>query len=367
MKRLKAAVIGIGFIGEAHVEALKRVPYVDVDAIVSTTDAAGKAAKLDVPHYFTNYKEMIKVCRPDCIHICTPNHLHMEIALYALAKGIHVVCEKPMALNAEEARIMQKAARESGLVHAVNFHNRYYPMVHNLRNMVQDGELGEIYAVHGGYLQDWLLYDTDFNWRMLSQKSGRTRAISDIGTHWVDLAEYVIGQKVTEVFAEFKTVHPKRKKVTSRGEEEFPVDTEDLAYIMLRFDGGAIGNGAISMVFSGKKNQTTLLVSGSKMSAEWDNENVERLELGYRETPNGVLFKNPKMAHPNTAPVMSYPAGHTEGFPDAFKQNFAAIYGAIRGEQPANPFADFTDGLHQMEICDSLFESAQTGRWVKLE
>lgn len=366
MKRLKAAVIGIGFIGEAHVEALKRIPYVDVTAIVCKTGGKEKAARLDVPNYFEDYKEMIEVCRPDCIHICTPNHLHMEAALYAFSHGIHVVCEKPMALNAEEARIMEKAAKESGLVHAINFHNRYYPAVHNLRNMVRDGALGEIYAVHGGYLQDWLLYDTDFNWRIVSEHSGKTRAISDIGSHWIDLAEYVTGQRVTEVFAEFKNVHPKRILKGSEGKKEIEVDTEDLAYIMLRFDGGAIGSGAISTVFSGKKNQTTLLVSGSEMSAEWDNEKVERLLLGHRNEANRIWSKDPKMAHADTVPVISYPAGHTEGFPDAFKHNFAAVYAAIRGEMPVQPFATFADGCHQMEICDKLWESARTGQWVKL-
>jgi len=366
MNRLKVGVIGVGFIGEAHVEALKRVPHVDVVAIVDGVGAKEKAEKLDVPNYFADYREMIKVCKPDCIHICTPNNTHMEISLYAFERGIHVVCEKPMARNAEEAKIMLEAAEKSGLVHAINFHNRYYPATHNLRNMIKDGELGNIYTVHGGYLQDWLLYDTDFNWRIISQNSGKTRAISDIGSHWIDLAEYVIGQKVTEVFAEFKNVFPKRKQITPEGYNEIDVDTEDLAYIMLRFDGGAIGNAVISTIFAGKRNQTTLSVSGSKISVEWDNEKLSDLYIGCRDEANRILTKDPKQAHADTASIISYPAGHMEGFPDAFKQNFIAIYNAIRGKTPANPFATFADGLHQMEICDKLFESAQTGKWLKL-
>jgi len=366
MKRIRVGVAGVGFIGEAHVEALKRTPYVDVVAIAEKYGAKEKAEKLDVPYYFEDYKEMIDTCDLDSIHICTPNDTHMDAALYAFEHGLHVICEKPMARDSNEARIMLDAAEKSGKVHAINFHNRFYPMMHNLRNMIKDGELGDIYAVHGGYLQDWLLYETDFNWRITSKQSGKTRAISDIGSHWIDLAEYVIGQKVTEVFAEFKCVYPTRRQMTAEGWKEVDVDTEDMAYILLRFDGGAIGSGVISTMFSGKKNQTTLLVSGSKMSAEWDNEKLEQLLLGCRDEINRLMLKNPKLCHEKSASVISYPAGHMEGFPDAFKQNFIAIYEAIRGETPPKPFATFEDGLHQMIICDKLYESAQTGKWIKL-
>lgn len=366
MERLKVGVIGVGFIGAAHVEALKRMPYVDVVAIVDGDRAAEKAQTLDVPNYFEDHREMIEVCKPNCIHICTPNHLHKEIALYAFEHGIHVICEKPLARNANEAREMLDAAEKSGLVHAVNFHNRFYPVTHHLRNMVRDGDLGKIYSVHGSYLQDYLLYDTDFNWRTVSKNGGKTRAVSDIGSHWIDLAEYVIGQKVTEVFAEFKQVFPVRKRPVGDGVEEVDVDTEDFAYIMLRFDGGAVGNAAISQIFAGKKNQTTLLVSGSEMAAEWDNEKLSDLSLGHRNEANGLLTKDPKLMPPQTAPIITYPSGHMEGFPDAFKHNFIAIYNAIRGKKSGNPFATFADGLHQMEICDKLYESAHTGTWVKL-
>ncbi|MCP1111154.1 Gfo/Idh/MocA family protein [Ohessyouella blattaphilus] len=366
MRRLKAAVIGVGFIGEAHVEAIRRVPYVDVVAIVDGFNAKEKAQKLDVENCFADYKEMIEVCEPDCIHVCTPNHTHMEIALYAFEHGIHVICEKPMAMNAKEAEVMLKAAKASGLVNALNFHNRYYPATHNLRNMVRAGELGEIFSVQGGYLQDWLLFDTDFSWKVMSQQVGKTRAVADIGSHWIDLCEYVIGHKVVEVFAEFKKVHPTRKQKTANGYEEIEVDTEDLAYILLRFDNDVIASGAISTVFSGKKNQTTLLVSGAKMSVEWDNEKLENLQMGYRDRPNSVWSKNRDMADANTAPIISYPAGHMEGFSDAFKQNFTAIYDAIRGKEPANPFATFEDGLHLMKICDKLFESSRSRQWEKV-
>lgn len=366
MERIRAAVIGMGFIGVAHVEALRRVPYVDVVAIVDQFGAEQKAESLGVPEWFTDYREMMDKCHPDCVHICTPNNTHMEIALAAFEKGINVVCEKPIARNAEEAQIMVDAAKKSGLICAVNFHNRYYPIPYQMRQMVKSGELGEVFHVQGGYLQDWLQYRTDFSWKILSEQCGRTRATADLGSHWIDLAEYVIGQKVTEVFAEFKTIYPTRTQMTDKGPREVQIDTEDLSSVMLRFDGGAIGNATFSAVFAGKKNQTVLQVAGTKSSLEWDNERLNDLLIGHRSEPNSILTKDPSLVDSETASIIAYPGGHAEGFPDAFKQNFTAIYSAIRGGKPTNPFATVEDGLHMMKICDALYESAHSGKWVKL-
>ena len=366
MDRIKVGVIGVGFIGAAHVEALKRIPGVDVVAIIDSYNVASKAETLDVPRYFEDYREMIEVCKPDCVHICTPNNTHKEISLYAFEHRIHVVCEKPMARNTQEASEMLEAAKKSGLIHAINFHNRFYPVPHQLRNMVIDGELGKIFSVHGDYLQDCFFYDTDFNWRVTSQNSGKTRVIADIGSHWIDLAEYVTGQRVTEVFAEFQIVYPRRKQKRADGYNEIEVDTEDSAYIMLRFENGTVGNAVISQMVAGKKNRITMIISGSEMSAEWESEKVSDLNLGYRSEANRVLTKDPTLMRPETAPIVSYPGGHIEGFPDAFKQNFIAVYSAIRGMKSSNPYATFEDGLNQMIICDKLYESSNTGAWVKL-
>lgn len=366
MKRLKAAVVGMGFIGVAHVEALRRIPYVDVVAIVDTFGAEEKAARLGVPMGFADYRKMMDVCKPDCVHICTPNSMHMEVVMEAIRRGIHVVCEKPMARNAEEAQKMLDAIRETGLVGALNFHNRFYPIPYRMRRMVENGELGQVYHVQGGYLQDWLQHKTDFSWKLLSDYCGKTRATADLGSHWIDLAEYVTGQKVTEVFAEFKTVYPQRTQMTETGPRDVDIDTEDFSCILLRFDGGAVGTATFSAVFSGKKNQTVLQVAGTEGSLEWDNERVNDLLIGHRDAPNGMLTKDPSLVDGDTASIISYPGGHAEGFPDAFKQNFTAIYRAIRGESSAAPFATFEDGLHVMKICDALYESAHSGRWVAI-
>ena len=310
---------------------------------------------------------MIETVMPHSNHSCTPNVTHKEIAVYALEHGVNVICEKPMARNTEEAEEMVRAAEKSGCINAVNLHNRFYPANHQLRNMIRDGELGKIYGVHGGYLQDCFTTEEDCNWRMLSANGGLTRVTSDIGSHWIDLAEYVLDSPVKEVFAEFQTVIPKRRMMQGGEMKEIEVDTEDTAYVTFRFENGAIGSAVFSQVYQGRKNQTTLKVSGSEMAAEWDSERIGDLWFGSRNRPNALWTKDPALAHPATVPVISYPGGHVEGFPDAFKQNFTAIYGAIRGEKPTNPYATFKDGLHLMKIMDKIYESAKCGSWIGVD
>ncbi len=367
MKTLRTAVIGLGFIGAVHVEQIRRIPYVEVVAVVDAFGAEERAKQMGVPAAFSDYKEMMDTVKPDCVHICTPNFMHREIALAAFERGINVVCEKPMAMNAEEAQEMADAAKKSGCIGALNFHNRYYPIPYRMRRMVENGDLGDVFAVQGGYLQDWLQYETDFSWKLLSAKCGKTRVTADLGSHWMDLAEYVSGQKITEVFAEFKTIYPIRINQTPDGIESVPIDTEDFSYVIVRFENGAIGNAQFSGVFSGKKNQTVLQVAGTKASMEWDNEKVNDLLIGHRSAPNELLTKDSGLVDESTATIINYPGGHAEGFSEAFKQNFTAIYNVIRGEKLTNPFATFDDGLHVMKLCDALYESSQTGNWVRVE
>lgn len=367
MRRLKAAVIGSGFIGGAHVDALKRVPGVDVVALVDIFDAQKKAEALDVPQGFADYKEMIEKLHPDCIHICTPNSTHREIALYAIEHGVNVICEKPMARNAAEAKEMVDAARKAGLVCAVNFHNRFYPANAQLHSMAKNGEFGKINGVHGGYLQDCFSLETDFNWRMLSKNGGTTRVTSDIGSHWIDLSEYILGSKVKQVFAEFRTDLPVRKVTKDGVTTDVTVDTEDTSYLMFRYENGAVGSAVFSQAYQGKKNQTKIKISGTKISAEWDSESIGDLWIGYRNEPDRIWTKDMALANGDVKPLVVYPGGHVEGFPDAFRQNFTAIYTAIRGEQPAEPFATFEDGLHAMKVLDAAYESAQKGTWVNVD
>jgi predicted dehydrogenase len=379
MKRFRVGVVGIGFIGAVHVEQLRRLGNVDVVALVKTNDPQGKANALSVPKGYSDYKEMIDRENLDCVHVCTANNSHFEIADYALDKGIHVVCEKPLTLGAADAEKLVKKAKEKGLVNAVNYNYRFYAMAYQMREMIRSGELGEVYTVHGGYLQDWLYLDTDYNWRLEPELSGDSRAFSDIGTHWLDLVGFVTGLKATEILADFATFHKTRKKPLKPVEtfsgmalrpEDYktvPIATEDYATVLFHFENGARGCCNISQVLAGRKNQVLLSIGGSKCALPWDSENSNCLWVGRRETMNGELVKDPSILKPATVAVTGYPGGHVEGFPESFKQNFIKIYKAIaEGKQTEGEYATFEDGYKEMIFCEKVVQSAKEGRWVKM-
>lgn len=239
MKRFRVGVIGVGFIGAVHIEQLRRLGNVDVVAVAVHSRPQDKADKLCVPKGYSDYREMIDKENLDCVHICTPNNTHYEMAMYALEHGVNVVCEKPMTTTVEEAAKLRAFAEEKGLINAMNFNCRFYPMAYRMRQMVRSGEAGGIYTVHGGYLQDWLYYDTDYSWRLEPEASGESRAFADIGSHWIDLVEFITGLRVTEVLADFEIFHKTRKKplkaietysgMALRPEDyaEVPISTED--------------------------------------------------------------------------------------------------------------------------------------------
>jgi len=378
-KSLKAGIIGVGFIGAAHIEQLRRLGNVEVIALADDADAQKKAEALHVPHSYECYKELIDNHQLDCVHICTPNNSHYEIAMYAMERGIHVVCEKPMTTTVDEAEKLLSFAKEKKLIHAMNFNCRFYPMVFQMREMIKSGELGDVYTIHGGYFQDWLFYNTDYNWRLEPELSGESRAFADIGSHWLDLVEFVTGLKVVEVLADFETFHKTRKKpkkaidtysgMALRPEdyEEVPINTEDYATVLFHLDNGAHACCNITQVFAGRKNQMVVAIAGSKSSLHWDSELSNELWIGRRDTANGQLVKDPSILAAETVKVVSYPGGHVEGFPDTFKQNFKKIYADIETGAAVDPdYADFSAGVREMKICDKILQSAKERRWVKV-
>lgn len=378
MKIYKAGIIGTGFIGQVHIETLRRLGNVEVVALTDKFNAEATAIKLNIPKFFSDYKEMIDTMQLDTIHICTPNNTHYEIAMYAMEHGIHVICEKPMCTTIEEAKSLVAKAKETGLVNGINFHNRFYPMNNHLKHIIQDGELGDIFSITGNYTQDWLLFDTDYSWRLNSCESGNTRAVADIGSHWMDLAEYVTGQKIVAVNADFSTIHTTRRKpkgvvlafsketADENDYEEVKINTEDNANVLFKFSNGAKGSAFFSQVIAGKSVDINLQIGGYKKSAEWHSMSCNSLTLGNRDSFNEIVEKGIATVHPETKPLIAYPFGHAEGFPDAFKQSFKNIYADISNSSGIYEHADFEDGLHEMILCQKIFESNQKQGWVEV-
>lgn len=380
MKKMRAGIIGVGFIGAAHIEALRRLGYVEVVALAAAHDAEKKAAALYVPRGYADYREMIDKEELDAVHICTPNSMHYEMAMYAMEKGVNVLCEKPLTVTADEAAKLRDYALKNNLVTCVNFNLRFNPQVVQMKEMVKAGDVGKIYSVHGSYLQDWLHYDTDYSWRLDPKLSGISCAFADIGSHWIDMVENIIGQKAVEVLADFETTHKTRKKplkpidtysgMALRPEDyqEIPISIEDYCTVLFHFDGGAKGVCTISQVYAGRKNQTIISVSGSKSSLHWDSELGNELWMGRRETYNQQIVKDPSILYEETRNVISYPGGHTEGFPDTHKQNFAKFYQAVEAKDTSvRDFATFEAGYREMLLCEKICESARTRQWIRLD
>ncbi len=377
MKKFRTAVIGAGFIGAVHVETIRRLGNVEIVALCDAMGAEKKAEALGIGQAYDDYRKMIDEVRPDAIHICTPNNTHYDIAKYAIEHGVHFICEKPFTTTVEQARELIALADEHHVQGAVNFHNRLYPIPNQMHQMIAKGELGEIFSVHGEYIQDWLLYETDYSWRLDRSQVGKTRAIADIGSHWMDLAEFVSCMKIKRVNAKFRTVYPVRKRPLGEVEtfshaenaqyQEIPIDTEDEAVVMFEFENGAIGSMLVSMVYAGRKNTTTLAVAGSKEALKWDSEALNDLWIGHRERPNEILTKDASLLDPRAARLGSYPSGHIEGFADAFKNVFRQFYGSLEQPDGDYEFARISDGLREMLLCDAVFESAQKGEWTQVE
>jgi predicted dehydrogenase len=379
MDSIKTGVIGTGMIGPLHIEAMRRLSGIEPQVLVGSSEekARAKADALGVPVALGDWRELIAMEDIQVVHVCTPNHLHFPIVKAAIAAGKHVVCEKPLSNTAEEARELVKLAKSAGIVNAVHFNIRFYPLMRTVHNMVAAGELGEIYDIQGSYLQDWLFYDTDYNWRLEPEYSGESRAIADIGSHWMDLVEYVSGRRVVEVNADFRTVFDKRKKprqsvetysskLTSAAEyDEVPINTEDYATVLLGFDNGARGVVTVSQVAAGRKNRLFFEIHGSKQSVAWESERPNELWIGRRDAPNGVLLKDPGLATGDSGKLMGWPGGHNEGFPDTPKQLFAQVYEHVRTGKPGGiPYPTFEDGLREMVLCETILASSRSRSWT---
>ena len=382
-KKYKVGVIGVGFIGPAHMEGIRRLGFEVVAVAEATQELAEKAAdQLLVPKAYGDWKDLIADPEIDVVHIASPNFLHFAHAKAALEAGKHVICEKPLAMTSVESGELVRLAKEKNLVNAVNFNIRFYPLVHEAKARIQNGEIGDrLYIIQGSYLQDWLLLETDWNWRLEPEFGGELRAVADIGSHWMDLVTFVAGTRIKSVFADFETFIPIRKKPNKKIDtfggklevdveyEEKLIRTEDYAAVLIKFENGARGVMTVSQISSGRKNRLFFEINGSDSSLVWDSEIPNQLMIGHRPEPNQLLIKDPSLMNQAAQWTASYPGGHTEGFPDTFKQLQTAVYRYISaGDFEAEPdFPTFIDGHYTILVDEAILLSAREDRWVEIE
>jgi predicted dehydrogenase len=378
MFRSKAAVFGCGFVGRVHVEALRRLGSVEIAAIAESESGKAErlAAELGLPRGEREYQHILEDPSITAVHVCTPNILHVPMVRDALLAGKHVLCEKPLALSEAQGRELTALAAQMRLRNCTCHNLRFYPMVQHMRRMRENGNLGDILVVEGTYSQDWLLLETDWNWRLESKTGGAARCFGDIGSHWADMAEHVTGLRITALCADFQTFHKIRKRPRHSvetfasklsGAEEYdeaPIDSEDFGAVLFRMGDRARGCFTASQVSAGRKNRLRMEVYGTKAGMAWDQERPDELWIGYRDRPNQVLIKDPALLEPRARPYAGLPGGHSEGYHDTFKQVFRRFYHSIEDPTAEPEYPQFIDGLRQLAILEAEMRSNQQRAWV---
>ena len=377
-KRIRAGIIGSGMMGPIHTEALRRLGHVDVLALAELNEAQARAKceQLEIPRAYGDYRALLADPDIDVVHNCTPNAVHFEISKAIMAAGKHVISEKPLARNSTESRELVTLAAKAGVVNAIHFNYRNYPLVQQMRAMVAANELGRLFLLHGSYLQDWLLLETDYNWRVDS-KEGDSRAVADIGSHWFDTVQFVTGDKVVEVLGDLTTVHKTRKKpnrpvetfagktLTPADYSDVPVATEDCATVLFRTRSGAPGSVVISQISAGRKNRFQFELDYAKGAVEWNQEEPNTLWIGRREVANQSLIKDGSLMHAEARAFAHYPGGHPEGYSEAPFNLFAKVYAHIAGGG-APGYSTFEDGHNQIAICEAIVASSRSRTWTKV-
>lgn len=375
-----AAVIGAGFVGRAHIEALRRVNIPVRGTLGSSGERSSESAKaLGLEKAYASLDELAADKEVTSVHVCTPNNVHFEQSSKLMRAGKHVMCEKPLAMDSRESEMLVKLAAETKRVGGVAHNLRYYPLCQEARALIAAGAIGTPKLVHGHFLQDWLLYPTDWNWRLEASRGGEMRAVSDIGTHWMDLVMFLTGQKITEVCADLATVVQVRRKPKGRVEtfaktaagayDEMPITTDDYASVLVHFGNDFRGVFTVSQVSAGRKCRLWFEVNGSDGSLAWNGEEPNTLWIGRRDKANEEMIKDPGLMSPAARGYAAYPGGHAEGYPDTFVQLFRDFYGYIeKGDFAAKrTFPTFSTGHEELLLCDAIAKSAQDRAWTQVE
>jgi predicted dehydrogenase len=373
-----AVVAGLGFVGKAHVDGLRRLGIEVRGALGSTSESAAASCKeLGLARAYASIDELAEDSEITVVHLCTPNHLHFSHASKLMRAGKHVLCEKPLAMDSRESELLVKLAKETGRVGGVAYNLRYYPLCHEARALIQKGAIGEPRLIHGSFLQDWLLHPTDWNWRLDPKLGGSLRAVSDIGTHWLDLVTWLTRKKITEVCADLATVIPVRHKPVGKvvtfqkasgATEEVPMTTDDYASVLLHFDSNLRGVVTVSQVSAGRKARLSFEIDGTEGSLAWNSEEPNMLWIGRRDTASELFPKDPALMTPESRGYAVYPGGHTEGYGDTFMQLFRDFYSYIDAGDFNAPrlFPTFETGNEELLLCEAIEKSSQDRAWVPL-
>ena len=377
-------LVGAGFVGPHHVDAVRRLGFVDIVAVAGSSEASGrqKAEALGARRGYGSYQALIDDPDVQVVHNATPNHLHAAVTSAALAKGKHVVSDKPLAMTASESKRLVDEAKRAGVVAAVTFNYRGNPLVQQARQAIADGAIGTPRFIHGYYLQDWLIKDTDYSWRLDPEKGGASSALGDIGSHWCDLAQHLTGLRITQVLGDITTGLPQRKKprgsreafAASRDEDVdiVTITVEDLASVLVRFDNGAKGSFSVGQICAGHKNDLVIEICGSTSSIGWRQEHQNELWQGHRDRANEVLQKDPSLLSSAARTYAHLPGGHQEAWADAFCNLMRDIYASIAAGPPYRSLppavATFDDGYRANCVVEAILESARRGGvWTRVD
>jgi predicted dehydrogenase len=356
---IRVGIIGTGFMARVHAHAI-RTAGGTVTRVAGSSPARAKeaAAALGAEEVSASVEELVADPAVDVVSICTPNHLHVPMATAALAAGRHVVCEKPLALGPEDADRLAGLAADAGTVHAVPFVYRYYPTVREARERIARGDAGQLWLLHGSYLQDWLASAGATNWRVDTARGGASRAFADIGVHWCDLMEFVTGHRIVALSAATARAH------RERGEGAEPVATEDGACVLFRTDAGAMGSVLVSQVSPGRKNALTFSFDGTEASFAFDQERPETLWVG-GTGEDRIVQRDADHLSPAAARYAVLPPGHPQGYQDCFNAFWADVAVAVAGrEAPGLP--TFGDGLRAARITAAVLASSAGGTWTEV-
>jgi predicted dehydrogenase len=376
---LNAAIVGLGFVGRAHLEGLRRLG-IPVRGVLASTPERGKkiSEALGLPRAYSSLEELAADPSVQVVHLCTPNNLHFQEASQLLRARKHVLCEKPLALDSREAAALVSLAKEMGRVGGVAYNLRYYPLCQEARALIHKGAIGQVRLIHGSFLQDWLLYPTDWNWRLDPKLGGELRAVSDIGTHWLDLVTWMTRTTVSDLCADLATVLPSRRKPKGRVEtfqkvsnvktEEVLMSNDDYASVLLHFENDARGVMSVSQVSAGRKARLWFEIDGSEASLAFNSEEPNTLWIGRRDRASEVLPKDPALQSPESRGYAAYPGGHPEGYPDTFVQLFKDFYGylAVGDLRAQRTFPTFETGHIELILCEAIAESAQKKSWISV-